>query len=87
MQMLTHDNEPPATLGSKFAFAAVDSMILPDKAVLLTQKNLHGALAHVVVAVEGLSLEVTHLLANVSAVVIEKLDEALQNVEVECWRD
>lgn len=53
----------------------------------LTQKNLNGALAHVVVTIKGLSVEGAHFLAHMSTVVVEQLDEALQHVEVESRRD
>lgn len=67
---------------------AVDELIrIALCRVELTQENLDGALAHVVVTVEGLSVEGAHLLAHVPAVVVEQLDEALQHVEVESRRD
>lgn len=53
----------------------------------LTKQNLHRALAHVVVTVESLPAQCAHFLANVPAVVVEQLDEAFENVEVEGWRD
>lgn len=53
----------------------------------LTKQNLDRALAHVVVTVEGLPAQRAHLLAYVPAVVVEQLDEAFQNVEVEGGRD
>jgi hypothetical protein len=53
----------------------------------LTQKNLDGALAHVVVTVESLAVQLPHLLAHESRVVVEELNEALQHVEMECRRN
>lgn len=84
MQMLTHDNE---AVGCSKVTRDHCLTLHRKRVPQLTQKDLHGALAHVVVTVKSFSLQIAHLLADMSAVVVEQLDEALEHVEMECWRD
>lgn len=51
------------------------------------EEDLDGALGHVVVAVEFLVALLTHPLHQRARIGIKEVDETLQHVQVECWRD
>lgn len=55
--------------------------------VALTQKDLHRALAHVVVTVKGLSIEGAHFFTHQARVVVKQFNKALENIQMEGRRD
>lgn len=50
----------------------------------LTEQNLDGAFAHVVVGIKGFASLLAHLGHHLAGVFVEQVDEALQDVQVEC---
>lgn len=53
----------------------------------LTQKDLDGTFAHIIMTVKCFSIEGTHFFADQSRVVIEEFNEAFENIQMEGWSD
>lgn len=54
---------------------------------LLTQQDLHGGFAHVIMTVERLAHLIGQFLDDMPRVLVEQVNEALQHVQVECRGD